>query len=469
MDSKLLEGVFDIVRTHFDTRGEGKVREWRTVEQVTEALDVAVSDEGMDASSLLQTIDVYLKECVNTQHPLFLQPLWGGLSEAGFAGEVATILANTSIYTWELAPAATIVEQELVRALAAQAGWPQGEGTFTSGGSNANMLAMLLARDRMFPDAMDKGVDGTRLAVFVSAECHYSLQMSAHVLGIGMEGVIKVATDHHGVMCMDALQEAIISSERTPFCVVATAGTTVRGAFDPISKIADLCDEHGLWLHVDAALGAPCLFSPELDHLMAGVERADSLTWDPHKLMGVPLTCSTLLTPHKGALAATCSYVQSAHYLFHVPGEEYDLGRTSLQCGRRVDSLKLWIEWKAVGTDGWRERVERYVALAAQLEWMIESDENLELCSARAFTNVCFRWLEPGLEGDALNEFNEAIRGEMIKRGNVMVSLALVDGKAILRPVICNPSVDENSLVALLDEVRIVALDIRSNRVDNTP
>ena len=462
MDSKLLEGVFDIVRTHFETRGEGKVREWKTVEQVTEALDVAVSDEGMDASSLLQTIDVYLKECVNTQHPLFLQPLWGGLSEAGFAGEVATILANTSIYTWELAPAATIVEQELVRALAAQAGWPQGEGTFTSGGSNANMLAMLLARDRMFPDAMDKGVDGTRLAVFVSAECHYSLQMSAHVLGIGMEGVIKVATDHHGVMCMDALQEAIISSERTPFCVVATAGTTVRGAFDPISKIADLCDEHGLWLHVDAALGAPCLFSPELDHLMAGVERADSLTWDPHKLMGVPLTCSTLLTPHKGALAATCSYVQSAHYLFHVPGEEYDLGRTSLQCGRRVDSLKLWIEWKAVGTDGWRERVERYVALAAQLEWMIESDENLELCSPRVFTNVCFRWLEPGLAGHDLNKFNEAVRQEILERGNTMVSLAIVEGKTILRPVICNPAANQSSLDALLAEVHEVVAIIRA-------
>jgi glutamate/tyrosine decarboxylase-like PLP-dependent enzyme len=469
MTSELLEGVFDIVRRHFKAQRDGKVREWRTVEQVTEALDVAVRDEGMDPASILESIDVYLKECVKTQHPNFLQPLWGGLSETGFAGEVATILANTSIYTWELAPAATIVEQELVRAMCAQAGWSDGEGTFTSGGSNANMLAMMLARDRMFPDAMQTGVDGTALALFVSAESHYSLLMSGHVLGIGSEGVVKVATDHHGRMDPEALRAAIEATDRVPFCVVATAGTTVRGAFDPIEPIADLCDEYGLWLHIDAALGAPCLFSPELDHLIAGLVRADSLTWDPHKLMGVPLTCSTLLTPHKGALAATCSYVKSAHYLFHEPGEDYDLGRTSLQCGRRVDALKLWIEWKSVGTDGWRERVERYVALAAQLEWMIESDENLELCSARAFTNVCFRWLEPGLEGDALNEFNEAIRGEMIKRGNVMVSLALVDGKAILRPVICNPSVDENSLVALLDEVRIVALDIRSNRVDNTP
>lgn len=463
MTSTLLEGVFDIIRDHFATRTEGPVRTWRTPEEVIEALDVTVREEGMAPEELLSTIDAYLSECVKTQHPNFLQPLWGGLSESGFAGEVATILSNTSIYTWELAPAATIVEQELVRALCTRAGWPGGEGTFTTGGSNANMLALLLARDRAVPDAMQKGADATQLAVFVSAEAHYSMLMSAHVLGIGLEGVVKVATDHHGIMCMDALREAIDTCERTPFCVVATTGTTVRGAFDPVSEMADICAEHGLWLHVDAALGAPALFSPELAHLMDGLDRADSLTWDPHKLMGVPLTCSTLLTPHVGALAATTSYVQSAHYLFHEPGEEYDLGRTSLQCGRRVDALKLWVEWKALGDAGWRERVERFVALAARLEWMVESDPQLQLCSPRQFTNVCFRWLEPGLEGHALNEFNEAIRLRITRRGNVMVSLAMVDGKTILRPVICNPMVTEASLEAIIDEVHTVAALVRED------
>ena len=461
----LLEGVFDVVREHFRRRmnREVPVRSWRTPEELAAILNVSVEDEGVDTESLLNSINTYLSECVKTQHPHFLQPLWGGLSEAGLAGEIATVLSNTSIYTWEIAPAATIVEMEMVATLGRMAGWDRTDGTFTSGGSNSNMLALLLARDRLLPNAMSEGVDGSKLAVFVSAESHYSLLMSAHVLGIGRNGVVKIETDDVGRMKPDALRNAISETRadgRTPFCVVATTGTTVRGAFDSIEALADVCQDEDLWLHVDAALGAPCLFSPKYKHLMNGIERADSLTWDPHKLMGTPLTCSVLLTPHLGALSKTCSYIDSAHYLFHEPGEEYDLGRKSLQCGRRVDALKLWIGWKSCGTSGWMERVERYVELAIELEGLVVNHPDLELVCERAFTNVCLRYRGRQQDESGLNVFNEKIRRKMMEDGRFMVSLAKVRDTTVLRPVICNPAVDSESLNRFVDEIIRVANSI---------
>ena len=465
MGNELLEGVFDIVRGHYHNRmnRELPVRTWRTPAELAEILKVSVDDSGMDADELISTIDTYLSECVRTQHPHFFQPLWGGLSEAGLAGEIATVLSNTSIYTWEIAPAATLIELEMVATLGRLAGWEHTDGTFTSGGSNSNMLALLLARDRYFPNAMSEGVDGRKIAVFVSAESHYSLLMSAHVLGIGSQGVIKIETNERGEMKPDVLRNAIAnarSSGRTPICVVATTGTTVRGAFDSIEELADVCRDEDLWLHVDAALGAPCLFSPKYKHLMAGVERADSLTWDPHKLMGVPLTCSVLLTPHLGALGESCSYIKSAHYLFHEPGEEYDLGRKSLQCGRRVDALKLWIEWKSCGTSGWRKRVERYAELATELESLINDHPDLELVCERTFTNVCLRYRGVMSDENEINLFNEKLRQQMVRKGDFMVSLAKIGERTVLRPVICNPAIDFESLTGFIDEIIRIASTI---------
>ena len=455
--NQLLEGVFEIVREHYRNRAnrELPIRTWRTPDELAEILDVAVGSEGVGVDQLLNSINAYLSECVKTQHPHFLQPLWGGLSEAGLAGEIATVLSNTSIYTWEIAPAATIVEKEMIASLGVLTGWGQVDGTFTSGGSNSNMLALLLARDKIIPNAMKEGADGTKLAVFVSAESHYSLLMSAHVLGIGMDGVIKVETDEMGRMKPAMLRaeiEKIKGSERRPFCVVATAGTTVRGAFDSIDELADVCQDENLWLHVDAALGAPCLFSERYKHLMNGIERADSLTWDPHKIMGVPLTCSVLLTPHLGALNNTCSYSKSAHYLFHELGEEYDLGRKSLQCGRRVDALKLWIEWKSCGTSGWRKRVDKYVELATELEQLVNENPRLELMTERMFTNVCLRHKGTSDGGD-VNAFNEKLRQQMVRDGRFMVTVAKIGDDTVLRPVICNPGIDSQSLEAFIEEV----------------
>ena len=176
--------------------------------------------------------------------------------------------------------------------------------------------------------------------------------------------------------------------------------------------------------------------------------------------MGVPLTCSVLLTPHLGALGESCSYIKSAHYLFHEPGEEYDLGRKSLQCGRRVDALKLWIEWKSCGTSGWRKRVERYAELATELESLINDRPDLELVCERAFTNVCLRYRGAMSDENEINLFNEKLRQQMVRKGDFMVSLAKVGERTVLRPVICNPAIDAESLTGFINEIIRIASTI---------
>ena len=168
----------------------------------------------------------------------------------------------------------------------------------------------------------------------------------------------------------EALDAAIYASKAegaVPFFVGATAGTTVLGAFDPIEAIADICEQHGLWFHIDGAWGGSALMSDKLRHLLAGCERADSFAWDQHKMMGLPLVCSTILFRQRGLLAQM-NHVGGSDYIFHETGVETDLGPLSLQCGRRVDALKLWLAWKDKGDAGWGRMVDSYMELADYLE-----------------------------------------------------------------------------------------------------
>lgn len=279
---------------------------------------------------------------VKTGHRFFANQLFGGVDPVGLAGSWLTEALNTTQYTYEVGPVFTLIENVLIRKCLELFGFPSGEGILSPGGSMNNMYAMTLARYRLNPDTKRKGVFGSApLVAFTSVEAHYSLKKATHWLGLGLDNLQLIATNERGQMCPAALAAAIetVRQEgRVPFFVNATAGTTVLGAFDDFVEIAEICRRHGLWFHVDACLGGSAVLSSvRRDQLLRGINHADSLAWNPHKSLGVPLQCSLLLTRHEGLLHKANS--ANADYLFQQDkfyDTSYDSGDKSVQCGRKV-------------------------------------------------------------------------------------------------------------------------------------
>jgi len=441
-----------------------KTLDFMTSESRFKTTDLKLPLQGLGPQSVMDDIDEFLKQCVKTNQGGFMNPLWGGLNITAFAGEVISALTNQSMYTYELAPLATLIEQTIIRRMSELIGFSEGVGTMTTGGSNGNMLGMLCARQSLLPMSSKVGFNGSKYVAFVSSESHYSVLMSANVVGIGHQNVIKVACDEKGRMKASSLQEEIVRSRENgliPFCIIATSGTTVRGAFDPIDEIAEIAHSESIWLHVDAAWGGSCLFSSSKRYLMKGVELADSVCWDAHKMMGMPLICSAFIVKNEVVLRSVCSHGDIAHYLFHDETKDIDLGRFSLQCGRRNDSLKLWLAWREIGDSGWAKMVEHYCDLADYLEEKVILEPNLEMCSDREWTNVCFRYNDESRTDD-LNQLNIEIRNRLLKEGEIIVSRSNIGEKTVLRPVISNPAVDKEIIELLIEKVKSHAMEIIS-------
>ncbi len=448
----------------------GKLVEYVPADSLSKTSDIHLPLEGRGTEAVFDDIDEFLRKSVKTNRAEFMNPLWGGLNTTGFAGEVITALTNTSMYTYELAPFATLIEQTILKRMGELVGFSDGGGTMATGGSNGNMLGMLCAREVAFPSSTHKGIDGTKMAAFVSAESHYSVLMSANVIGIGHQNLFKIPVDEDGRMRPDALRDEIRRAKNeglTPFCVVSTSGTTVRGAFDSLMEIGQIAHDEGIWHHVDAAWGGSALFSNQLSSLMKGVELADSVCWDPHKMMGLPLICSAFLVKQPEVLAKVCAHGNVAHYLFHENSRDYDLGRYSLQCGRRNDALKLWLAWRECGDAGWASLVENYISLADHLQTRIDNHPQLEMMSSREWTNVCFRYV-PRKDMD-FNEMNSELRLRIMQNADFMVSRSNIGEDVVIRSVISNPGITVSTLDAFIDEVLRIGNDIEQGLPRETP
>lgn len=451
----LLRQALDLVEAYLAENRDPRTRviEHLDAPALAERLDLTLGERVSD-DRILQSLRDYLRYGVRSGHPQFHNQLWSGFDTAGFLGEVFAALANTSMYTYEVAPVATLMELELVRKLCSIVGFVEGEGVFCSGGSNGNLMGMLCARDRAFPRAKGRGlaeqVPGT---VFISDQAHYSYAKAADQLGVGLDRVIRVSSDSRGRMDPVALDREVSASRsrgERPFMVGATAGTTVLGAFDPLEELVEICRRHDLWLHVDGSWGGPVLLSGSHGGLLRGVERADSFTWDAHKMMGAPLICTAFLIRRGGTLQRVCAISsEEAGYLFHDNDDSaVDLGRLSLQCGRRVDALKLWLMWRAHGDEGLARRIDHLFRLAALATGEVERRDELILVAHPESVNVCFAYEAAPAEADVVNL---EIRDRLRRSGEALVNFARIEGRVAIRLVFANPDVTEEDLVRFFD------------------
>ena len=464
MDSEtFLDEVLSRVKIFLDSsQSDARIRTEQTRDSLLRTSDLKLPMEGRGLESALDDIESVLSHSVRTTAPGFMNPLWGGLSIPSLAGELVTAATNTAMYTYEIAPIATLIESSILKRMAELADFGTSQGTLTTGGSNGNMLGLLCARQSKVPLSSQTGFDGTKMVAFVSEESHYSFNIASNVVGIGQSNLIKIRCNKQGQMRADSLEEEIeraLDNGQIPFAVLATSGTTVRGSFDPLREIAEISHRYELWMHVDAAWGGSCLFSTQYRSLMDGIELADSFCWDAHKMMGIPLICSAFIVKDAEILRAVCSNGNTAHYLYLETGEDVDLGLYSLQCGRRNDALKLWLAWREIGDAGWATMLDGFMKLADYLERRVNQNESLEMMSNRMWTNVCFRYVGSSPE-ENLNHINTELRKRLIHDGRFMVSRSTIDGSIVLRSVIANRSISEASLDSFLQCVVSIGKDI---------
>ena len=443
---KLLNTIFKYIK-NYGSQTE-KVIDFQTPERLKEKLNFAISSAGGNDDTLLNDVQSYLKYSVKTYHKQFVNQLYSGENMPAFIGEIITALTNTSMYTYEVAPIATLIEKELIQKMCKIAGFENGGGTFSTGGSNANMLAMMSARNRILPMVKQNGVQSAPvLSAFVSEQSHYSFDTAANILGIGSKHVYKVKSDSSGKMIPLNLQNLIeksISMGETPFFVAATAGTTLLGAFDPLDEIAEMAKMYHLWMHVDGSFGGSIILSNRYQYLFKGLEKADSFTWNPHKLMNVPLIASVLLLKDKHRLTKNLSDLNT-DYIYHDNDlEEYNLGKQSVQCGRRVDALKVWLAWRYYGDLGYEKRINKMFDLAKYAENIVKNNSKLQLLAERQSLNINFIYKSKNPERN--NELNLKIRENLMRKGISLVNYGYLKNKVSIRLVISNPDIDEKDL-----------------------
>ncbi|XP_031700960.1 cysteine sulfinic acid decarboxylase isoform X1 [Anarrhichthys ocellatus] len=473
-----LNDAFKIIMEEVLCKGtdvKQKVCEWKEPEELALLLDLELRETGEPSHRLLQRVKDVAKYSIKTSHPRFLNQQFAGVDYHALAGRFLTEALNTNLFTYEVAPVFVLMETEVLRGLRQMVGWTEGDGLFCPGGSTSNMYAMNLARYQLLPEVKSKGLCGLpRLNIFTSSESHYSVTKGAAFLGIGTDNVIIVKVDERGRMIPDDLDEKIKlaqSQGAVPFFVSCTSGTTVRGAFDPLDRIADVCEKHKLWMHVDAAWGGSVLFSKQHRHLMKGVHRANSVAWNPHKMLGAGLQCSALLLQDTMNLLKKC-HSANATYLFQQDkfyDVNLDVGDKSVQCSRKVDCLKLWLMWKAVGSIGFTERVDKAFSHARYLVEQMKKREGFHLLHEPEFVNVCF-WFIPssmrGKEGNAdyqdrLAKVAPVIKERMMKQGTMMVGYQPLGNKVnFFRVVVFSPQLSQKDMDFFIDEIERLGIDL---------
>ncbi len=417
-----------------------KVIDYKQPHELKELFDFTISEEGLPFEDLFKHIKQYLQYAVNSGNHQFFNQLYGGLNLPAFMGEVVAAVTNNSMYTYEVAPVATLIEQEMVQKMCRFSGYDNGDGIFVTGGSNANLIAMFSARNRMFPGTKNDGLyDMPRLSAFISEQSHYSFEHGANLMGLGTSSVYKVKSDENGIMLCDDLERQMNLSQKKgekPFFVAATAGTTMLGSFDPIEDITGIARKYQAWVHVDGSFGGSFLLSKKYRFLLNGIKNSDSFAWNPHKLMNIPHVCSVILVREKDRLYKNLTRVND-DYLFHESqNTSCDLGKKSLQCGRRADALKLWFSWKYFGDNGYEDRINHLVDIAVYFENKIKSDSRFELMAPRQSLTVCFRIRTRHDQNS--DEVNMNIREELKKSGKSMVNFGYINGKFAFRWVVIN-------------------------------
>ena len=450
---------------------EGPVLNWHEPEEnvalASQQLATGETNPPGGVAELLARFDELIEQTLargqNLHHPHYVgHQVPASLPLAGLFDAVTSV-TNQVMAIYEMGPWATAIERAVVHQLGETIGFPTGTftGLVTSGGSLANLTALLTARNVTLGKSWSQGLASPAPVLVAHAEAHYCVTRSAGILGLGTENVVPVPLDDRRRMDVSQL-DTILAGLRTKnvpiVAVSAAACATPIGAFDPLVDIADVCRRHEVWLHVDAAHGGAACFSAKHRHLVEGLELADSVVCDAHKMMFMPALCALVF--YRNAEHRYAAFQQTAPYLFDpsAPGmAEYDNGISNLECTKRAAAMGLWGVWSLFGSQLFEALVDNAFDLSQQFYELLAAQDDFEPFCQPECNIVVFRYLPAELSDkspEAIDQFQLQLRRAVIQSGDYYLVQTRLDGRSYLRTTLINPLTTLEHLQGLLDCLR---------------
>jgi aromatic-L-amino-acid decarboxylase len=435
----LFDGALALAERELEAAGTGPIfARPPSVEQLDELLADGreLPLQGASAQQLLDDCAAVLAASRRTS-PAFFGYVLSPAAPVGVAADLLASAANQNVTAWRSSPVATEIERLVLRWLGELVGFaPDAAGVLVSGGSHANLTALLVAMHAaQRPDA-----DRRTLTVHLSPEAHFSSAKAAGIIGVTTR---EAAVDAGRRVDPDRLKAAIARDRADgldPFCIVASAGTTGTGAIDPLDDLAAIAEQEGLWLHVDGAYGAFAAADPASRPLFAGMERADSLALDAHKWLAVPLDCGALLVrdPTASARAFGAGAGEYVRIFAQDEREAHAWWGHGIELSRRFRALKVWMTLRYYGAARIGAAIAEDIALAGYLADLVRASEDFELLSGPELSICCFRHVVPRATEEELNAHNERLLGALQRDGRVYLSNLTLDGRFALRACITN-------------------------------
>jgi L-2,4-diaminobutyrate decarboxylase len=459
------------------TSGRGPVLNWADPRAAIAAANSQLQPGSIDPAELTagrfaadQPIQARIRAIIagmlaagqNLHHPHYIgHQVPASIPLAGLFDAVSTV-TNQVMAIYEMGPWATAVEHALVGRLCEKVGWSAdtSAGLLTHGGSLANLTALLTARNVSVPGSWETGIPpGTTLVA--NSDVHYCVSRSAGILGLGSAAVVRIPLDSRRRMDVEQLDqtlERLRTDGRRVLAVSACAGSTPTGAFDDLTGIAEVCSSHGVWMHVDAAHGGGLLFSRRHRRLLAGIERADSVVWDAHKMLFVPALCTAVLYRNRDHRFET--FRQDAPYLFDpsAPGmADIDIGMRTVECTKRAVGFGLWGLWAVFGEELFEQLVDRVLLRARQLYELLQQQPDFEVLHEPECNILAFRYLPQWLQGAEPGQqsaWQRAVRTRLIRSGEFYIVQTTLNGLAALRTTVMNPLTTSDDLAELVQAIR---------------
>jgi glutamate/tyrosine decarboxylase-like PLP-dependent enzyme len=432
-----------IINEHVATVATRRVTPEATPAELEKLFDEPLPEKGIPIEEILARFrDDVAPNAMGVPSPRYFGQFNPTPLPIGVWADALTSMLNQNAGAWRNGPTSAMIEARVIRWLCDLLNYgPKSFGTLASGGSEANLIALKCARDSVAAGIKDRGVRTAPgdLVIYASEQCHYSIDKSADILGLGRDSLRKIPTDDRFHISLDALREAIASDREAglvPCCVVGVAGTTSMGVVDPLEPLAAIARENDCWYHVDAAYGGPLAFSPQHREKLRGIEFADSITFDPHKWMFVPFSCGATLVRDGGRVLRD-AFDMSPEYLSEDRGGadvEFDFFRYGQMGTRRFNSLKLWMAIKFMGREGYARTVERQIDLTKYLAREIDGLPDFTRVGEVETAVCCFRFLpEPDLSGPDLDRLQQRLQQVIERSGEAWLTTTVLCGRRAMR------------------------------------